>query len=391
MDQSSLEGVIDFTSTEPLDEVQGYNPSHVFDQIINYCEPLQASAPYKRITLIRATYEHIYLKDNFLKLFFQYIAYEIHSKDFSHGLIYIAGINSMTISQKVEVETHLSTFGDYLFDNFFLLLRALTRQTPQPSSASLSSPTFQCNEQTGSTGSTSSTERLATLRAQCLIRDRHRCVISRKFDYREGRKRFKKHGENNAYNDDGLLLKDEDLALSFLEVAQIIPHSLMSFSIIHGESKLNDSRKTALEILNMFDPNLIQLINGPEIDQPRNAITLTREFRRQFDNFSIYFDPINNQPHTYRIDSAHHFKTLRDPIFPITRTLYLTAKQHPIDPPSPRILAFHRACVTILKLSNARSYMNQVVEALLGGDGVVISADGSSDLGRMVRLKWAIS
>lgn len=53
----------------------------------------------------------------------------------------------------------------------------------------------------------------------------------------------------------------------------------------------SDSKKTALAILNMFDPGVTHLVEGIEIDRPRNAISLTLEFHIQFGNFDAYFEP----------------------------------------------------------------------------------------------------
>jgi hypothetical protein len=71
---------------------------------------------------------------------------------------------------------------------------------------------------------------VAALREDCLIRDRYRCVISRKFDDAEAVKRVGREGSDNAKDDDGHLLKDEIGTFAALEVAHILPHSLMNVS-----------------------------------------------------------------------------------------------------------------------------------------------------------------
>ena len=58
------------------------------------------------------------------------------------------------------------------------------------------------------------------------MRDRHRCVVSRKFDRAEARKRFNMDREKCA-DDDGRLLQDESSdQFQYLEVAHILPHCL---------------------------------------------------------------------------------------------------------------------------------------------------------------------
>ena len=69
------------------------------------------------------------------------------------------------------------------------------------------------------------TQRLSSLRGECLVRDRHRCVISRTFDEAEIDARYKINREVGV-DDDGNSLVDEEP--EFLEVAHIIPRSLTS-------------------------------------------------------------------------------------------------------------------------------------------------------------------
>jgi hypothetical protein len=137
----------------------------------------------------------------------------------------------------------------------------------------------------------------------------------------------------------------------------------------------------------MFDPGVITLIDGPCIDRPINALTLTQHFHRLFGDFEIYFEPLTDLDvptlHTYKIDSTQSFSILRDPLFPVTRTLYLTSS-HTIDPPSPRLLAIHRACGAILHLSGAGNYIDRILRDM---DEVNIKEDGSSELGSMILLK----
>ena len=59
---------------------------------------------------------------------------------------------------------------------------------------------------------------------KCLTRDRHRCVVSRKFDRVAARKRFAENAET-CTDDDGKLLRDEASdQFQCLEVAHIIHH-----------------------------------------------------------------------------------------------------------------------------------------------------------------------
>jgi hypothetical protein len=71
---------------------------------------------------------------------------------------------------------------------------------------------------------------VAALRGECLKRDRYRCVISGTFDDAEARKRVEREGDDEAKDDDGHKLKNEAGAFTALEVAHILPHSLMNVS-----------------------------------------------------------------------------------------------------------------------------------------------------------------
>ena len=74
---------------------------------------------------------------------------------------------------------------------------------------------------------------------------------------------------------------------------------------------------------------------------------------------------------------------MRNPIFPLFRTLYLTTTRT-IDPPSPRLLAVHRAIARILHLSAAGGYINRILEDL---DKKDTKTDASTELGHLVELR----
>lgn len=145
----------------------------------------------------------------------------------------------------------------------------------------------------------------------------------------------------------------------------------------------DESKRTALAILNMFDDGVVRLIEGSDIDRPLNAITLTTEFHQLFGRFDVYFKPQGNQSHTYRIDSVRK-DFLRPSILPIeSRTLFITDTRT-IDPPSPRLLAIHAAIAHILYLSAAGSQIDSILYDLDKGD---VMADGSTQLGYFAKLR----
>ena len=132
----------------------------------------------------------------------------------------------------------------------------------------------------------------------------------------------------------------------------------------------------------MFDDGILHLIEGSEIDRPRNALTLTLDLHQLFGNFEVYFEAVPDVPHTYKIDTTRS-GILRNPIFPLTRTLYLTTTRT-IDPPSPRFLAIHRAIALVLHQSAAGDYIDRILEHL---DQINVREDGSTEVGHLIGLK----
>ncbi|KAJ3559797.1 hypothetical protein NPX13_g9485 [Xylaria arbuscula] len=186
---------------------------------------------------------------------------------------------------------------------------------------------------------------------------------------------MRKDGERRALDDDGNLLSRERRAAP-LEVAHIIPHSLMT---VAANSELSPSKQAALAILNMFDTGVVHEIEGSNIDRPRNALTLTQENHDAFGRFEIFFEHVAD--YTYRIDTLEPRYLFED--LPVTRTLHLS-ENRTIDPPSPRLLAVHRAIAHILHLSAAGEYIDKLLRDIEGQG--VCAADGSTEIGRLLQF-----
>ncbi|OAA37404.1 hypothetical protein NOR_07103 [Metarhizium rileyi] len=242
--------------------------------------------------------------------------------------------------------------ADHLVNNFFLPLKASTKRLL--SRPRHTTPRSKAREPETSRLWEPQSDRLSTLRGNCLLRDKHRCVISRSFDRRKAVERMREFGDE-AQDDDGQPLTGE--SFDSLEVAHILPHSLLK---TNSDSKLDASREAALHILNMLDNDVAHLIEGPDIDRPRNALTLTHNLHQDFGDFQIYFEPtgISNtyRIHTFLPAAIHSF-------LPITRGLFL-AEDRTIEPPSPRLLAIHRAIAHILQFSAAGRYIDRVLQDL---------------------------
>ncbi|KAI1120416.1 hypothetical protein F5Y10DRAFT_289790 [Nemania abortiva] len=365
--QSSLEGSLDFSSRPlPLGiELRGYASGRFYD-ICQYFDTGLHKGDYSRPRLIRYTYEYSLSQesgDHFLRLFFKAVDLQIDKNE---------------PIRFEDVRSNFFNFAEYLFDNFFLpsnafpQLKASTKKTPQPSPALHSAALeAQGGQQYIGTG-----PRLSVLRRDCLIRDRHRCVISRVFDLAEADERFDTPG--GAQDDDGNPLENELDDPAYLEVAHILPHSLTQ---VNREGKLDPSKESALAILDMFDVGVVDLIQGPEIDRPRNAITLTPQHHLSFSSFKVYFEPVPNADHTYAIKTFHKQNYFRRAPFPVIRELYLTPERT-IEPPSRRLLAIHCAIAHILHLSRAGEYIDKIYRDI---EEHGVQADGSTPLGRIYR------
>ncbi|KAI0395868.1 hypothetical protein F5Y17DRAFT_465463 [Xylariaceae sp. FL0594] len=301
--QLSLEAILDFSPTERLSIIQRADAERRFYRIVNHFLPdseIDSSAPsqtYSPPRLISLTYQYALsdeARDNFLRAFFLAVDLPIVRNGTGDD------------GDPEALRSSVFAFADYLMDQFFLPLKASTKKTPQPS------PIFHSaieKVQGGPRSFAGTQDRLSALRGACLIRDHHRCVISHSFD------------------------------------THIIPHSLMK---VGQNDELSPSKKAVLAIINMFDTEVVHLIEAGDIDRPRNALTLTQPFH-------VYFGET-------------------------------------IDPPSARLLALHRAIAHILHFSAAAEYIDELLRKM-EGQGVCAS-DGSTEIDRLLSLAlrgWSVS
>ena len=107
----------------------------------------------------------------------------------------------------------------------------------------------------------------------------------------------------------------------------------------------------------MSDHGVVHIFNGIDVDRPRNEIHSCTPDAQVLWQFGIYFEPVGGQCNTYRTQAITPFKLKQRLLrLPITRTLSVT-QNRTIDPPSPRLLALHRAIGQILYLSGAGEYI----------------------------------
>ncbi|KIH92443.1 hypothetical protein SPBR_02859 [Sporothrix brasiliensis 5110] len=343
--QASLEDLLDFSAEPPIfpSDAARDHALHLFTHVLDQLDASQnelLSTPFRRIEMIRSMHRHSQTqpsKDLILQSFFSSIDVDI-----------LPTTNEVDMGS---VAAKVVAFTDFLFANFFL-----------PSDAVLPG----------------SGHRLKALRRDCLIRDRHRCVVTRKFDRNEARKRYERDGENAEDDDGHILTQDNMQQFANLEVAHILPHSLMTHE---GSSDMIQARKNALAILDMFDVGIRHLIEGLNIDRPTNALTLTQEVHNEFGRFKLYFEPLVDAPqHTYRIQST---EPIFSPVAPVVRTLFLS-ENRTTDAPLPRLLAIHAAVTKVLHMCGAGAYSENI---LRDTEELVIEEDGTTNLGKLVALR----
>lgn len=345
--QPSPWGILDVHHLPPLDERLREIARARFYRIIDYFKAAKDSSEqdsYSRSLLIKYTFEYArseISKDNFLRVFFD--ALEI-SLDNSVSIPYL------------EIRGNFNRFAMHLMDDFFLPLRATASKTLQPTP-----------------------DQLSYIRRACFTRDGHRCVVSRAFDMHEAEVRGEQYGMRTACDDDGMtLFDDSDNKFELLELAHIVPSTLTETE----KGRLGARRRSTLRILNMLDNGVVDLIEGAEIGRPRNSIVLSHNIHSYFCEFGVFFDEVPSQgPHTYTIRTFRPFLALALGL-PVTRTLF---NFDGVDPPSPRLLALHRAIAHILHFSGAGAYISRLSHDM--EKNVAIQPDGSTNLAEMINLR----
>ncbi len=188
--------------------------------------------------LVRLTYEYARTgesKDIFLRAFFTAMELSMDGQD---------GADLADPDIEVDVGLALRGFADFLFDNFFLPctsenpilclshsprvntdilpVRTASNKTLQPSPPHYVA-VRRAQDAALLDSSVGTPDRLSELREFCLIRDRHRCVVSRRFDANTAIQRMESSSDD-AEDDDGNPLQGQDF--DYVEVAHILPHSL---------------------------------------------------------------------------------------------------------------------------------------------------------------------
>ncbi|CBF77053.1 hypothetical protein AN4657.2 [Aspergillus nidulans FGSC A4] len=341
---SSLEGVI-VPSSQPLPPEERDLAIRIFDEITLHFERSQETdSGYKPITLIRLMKHEVSETDEFLSFFFSFTGQDLLDEEdggigLDRILLHLAGFSNWSTEEQGTLSESLVTFAKYLVDNFFLPLKALAAKTPQPTPASSRSKLHEL--------AIGTPQRVSNLRKDCLRRDRHRCVISRKFYAQEAQNRYKRDGRDVKDDDGKSLLPERDI-MAYLEVAHIMPHSLRSITSGGSEGRL------------------------------------------LFGNFEIAFEPVDSQPHTYRINYIDSDRMGRVEKLPVTVSLFITPNRD-VEPPSPELLRIHGAIGRILHLSAAGEYIDEFIRDLEEMESGEVMQNGTTRLDDYVRFRVSYS
>ncbi|KAK3364032.1 hypothetical protein B0T25DRAFT_57356 [Lasiosphaeria hispida] len=247
--QPSLLDGIDFSRAHSLSA----NPqlrTQAINRFLHVVEHFEAGEPtrynndYNRPALVRLTFQYARSPESqnkFLLAFFQWLLLGMADGDgdikldddlrsllfaFAEDLLYhlFVPCKISIFCFLVSVSGAFWCFLSCFWSNSFTVLAAGNQHTPQItplSHAAIQNAQTQAERDHMAFRGTPS--RPTTLRSTCLVRDRHRCTITRLFQIEEGRARLKK--QKPPQDDDGNRLYPDD-ELDVLEVAHILPHSL---------------------------------------------------------------------------------------------------------------------------------------------------------------------
>ncbi|KAJ7755950.1 hypothetical protein B0H16DRAFT_1722100 [Mycena metata] len=190
-----------------------------------------------------------------------------------------------------------------------------------------------------------------SLREQVIHRDRHRCVFTNRAD------------SHNPTHDD---VKDLDSAYAEkIEVAHIISQSLTNgiSGLSEDAQKKLDWASSAFAILDRFAGIEVKALLGTlYLHSPLNTMMASGTPHDHFDHLYIFFEPFTNENGDIVDNKYRLVQCMKTPYGPLSETVTFTARllgNKRVDPPSPKLLALHAACVRIAHLSGAADVLEK--------------------------------
>jgi len=199
-----------------------------------------------------------------------------------------------------------------------------------------------------------------TAKAQALIRDRHRCVATGKYDMQ-------------AMNLPGIDKNDiRKSGVVFTECAHIVPESTyFDVSTRTGSPEKNAYSASVLTVLKHFGYD-VESLNGPKVHSLFNVMTMQHDVHDMFDRLYLWLEATE-------VDNCYHVRCI-DEDFQVAEKITLTSSDPAKLPvPSPKLIALHAVCAKVAHLSGAGAYIDKLDRYaddldVLAGDG------GSSDI-----------
>ncbi|CEL53187.1 hypothetical protein RSOLAG1IB_06150 [Rhizoctonia solani AG-1 IB] len=196
---------------------------------------------------------------------------------------------------------------------------------------------------------------------QALIRDNRRCLLSGVADA-------------NSYYADSLFRQEVNAnppagGVDLTECCHIIPQNINNAT--RGEAVVQEASSTILSVLERFGGINQQELLGSNIHSLRNALTLRSGIHKNFDRLDIWLDPVEDQPHTYRIGRRSPLVCVGVPAF-----VTFESTSPNLELPDRRYLALHASCAKVLHLSGATTFADSIIREIECTK--VLSQDGSS-------------
>ncbi|TFY66796.1 hypothetical protein EVG20_g4297 [Dentipellis fragilis] len=188
---------------------------------------------------------------------------------------------------------------------------------------------------------------------QALLRDDYRCIISGKLDI--------------ECVMESLVSIPQGEYTTTTECCHIFPESLGFF-----DCQKEKYVAPVWTVMDMFGYGSIQEeLTSNHIHRLENILTLSQDLHSVFDMLLLWFEAIEDQPHSYYVRVAEPFV----PAPPFPEKVQFVGK-HDLPLPSPKYLAIHAACCRLAHMSGAAEYAEKIYREEKTLD--VLAADGKS-------------
>ncbi|KZT10242.1 uncharacterized protein LAESUDRAFT_721578 [Laetiporus sulphureus 93-53] len=243
----------------------------------------------------------------------------------------------------------LTDLAYYYWTNIIVRVRSAGGRTPAPSSHPSRKdfePTVKPEPAKG----------LSVLKAEALVRDGYKCVITEKVDWKHVAEVKIRTGLGKA------------------EAAHIMPFSLNDFEETNVPTLAN---KTAIwTALQAFSGRILDGLKGNGINSLENVLTLEACMHQMFGELVLALEPVEAKPNVYRILTWGNATDSRE-FLPEVVTLSDHSNSGKALP-NRAYLSLHAAICKVLHASGRAEELDRILEDLNEGETPVLSHDGST-------------